>query len=255
MPAPAFHLADRYAPLWRDLALSPEAIFTDPRITVWRDIPERQNCTLDAGDTRLHVKRYSPVGGSPSPAEEEARGIRLLEENAIPTTPLVAWSNLADGRCFVITEDLSGYRAADKLLAAGAASFADLLTPTADLAARLHAAGLHHRDLYLCHFFVKTPAAPIHLIDAARVARLPRFLTRRRWIVKDLAQFWYSTHAHPDITDAQRDAWLDRYRQQRGLSSTTGLRKSIVRKSDRIRRHDARLNSKQPTRNVSIPET
>jgi len=30
-----------------------------------------------------------------------------------------------------------------------------LLTPTAQLAAKLHSAGLHHRDLYLCHFMAK----------------------------------------------------------------------------------------------------
>ena len=52
--------------------------------------------------------------------------------------------------------------------------------------------------------------AEIRLIDAARVRPLPGALTRRRWIVKDLAQFWYSTLAM-NVSDLQRDEWLRRY--------------------------------------------
>ncbi len=65
----------------------------------------------------------------------------------------------------------------------------------------LHNGGLHHRDLYLCHFLGRrdeNPQADLRLIDAARVRPLPGPLTRRRWIVKDLAQFWYSTTATGD---------------------------------------------------------
>jgi hypothetical protein len=69
----------------------------------------------------------------------------------------------------------------------------------------------------------------LRLIDAARVKRLPVFLTRRRWIVKDLAQFFYSTLA-PGVTDEQRTRWLTRYGQQRGLDSVDGLRRSVERK-------------------------
>jgi heptose I phosphotransferase len=166
---------------------------------------------------------------------------------------------LPDGRSFIITEDLAGFRAADKWITDGYA-FEKLLEPTADLAARLHAHGLHHRDLYLCHFFVRPApdgqqggaAAELRLIDAARVKRLPGFLTRRRWIVKDLAQFWYSTLSLP-VTDDQRARWLARYGRQRGLSSVDALRGSIERKVARIARHDRHLRGAQPTRNVSIP--
>src|SRR6185437_6220361 len=125
---------------------------------------------------------------------------------------------------------------------------------TADLAARLHQVGLHHRDLYLCHFLVKPGGdqPDVRLIDSARVRRLPGFITRGRWIVKDLAQFWYSTLKLP-ITEAQRTAWLLRYCQQRQLPGPALMRQKIDRKVGRIAKHNARLNRLQPGRNVSIP--
>jgi len=258
-PRPAqFHISPHYKPLIEALGLTAEKVFTDPRIVVWRSITERENGTLDIefpdGKTmRLHVKRYQPAYGFNTPADEEARGIRALEIEKIPTAPLVAYGKLPDRRCFVITADLTGYRAADKLIAEGY-PFENLLEPTADLAANLHARGLHHRDLYLCHFFVKVEGTTpqIRLIDAARVRRLPGFITRRRWIVKDLAQFWYSTLGLA-ITDDQRKRWLERYTQQRKIGSGARLRKSIERKSDWIGRHDAKLKAAEPKRNVSIP--
>jgi hypothetical protein len=93
----------------------------------------------------------------------------------------------------------------------------------------------------------------VALIDAARVKPLPGWFAKR-WVVKDLAQFWYST-TKLDVTDAQRDAWLVRYCLQRKLAPASAvlLRRAIVYKAGRIARHDRKLNAKQPTRNVSLP--
>jgi hypothetical protein len=255
IPQDTLKIAPRYRPTFAALDLTAKTIFTDPRIVVWRSITERQNCTLDLPQPtgqplRLHVKRFEATRASISPAEAEARGIAALEAQNIPTAPLVAFGKLQDGRSFLITQDLAGFRAADKAIAHGL-PFETLLVPTARLAARLHDRGLHHRDLYLCHFFVHDPN-DIKLIDAARVARLPTLFTRQRWIVKDLAQFWYSTLACP-ITDDQRTRWLARYAEARGLKSIDRLRRSIERKSASIARHDRKLKAAQPTRNVSIP--
>lgn len=257
-PKDVFRVAPRYQPIFQALNWTASSVFTDKRIVVWRSIHERQNCTLDVefGDgitQRFHIKRYFPAYGFLTPADEESRGIRALEVEQIPTAPLVAFGKLTDRRSFIITADLAGFRAADKVIAGGY-PFENLLEPTADLAAKLHQRNLHHRDLYLCHFFAKTDGEmpELKLIDAARVRRLPGFLTRRRWIVKDLAQFWYSTLSLP-ITDDQRRRWLERYGQQRRLNSVERLRKSIERKCAAIARHDAKLKGTQPNRNVSIP--
>jgi hypothetical protein len=254
-----FHVRSEHQPLVREVGLDAEAIFHRDDIKPWRTLPDRENCILDAerGDgtpVRLHVKRF-PASAKGKPAAEEVSGIELLQRVGIPTVPLVGWGSVSDGRSFVVSLDLEGFRDAEKL-AQGGLPLADVLEPTADLAARLHKTGLHHRDLYLCHFFAKVAegqAPELALIDAARVKALPGWFGRR-WVVKDLAQFWYSTTKLP-ITDEQREAWLARYARQRGLpdGEQASLRRAIVRKSAWIARHDRSLNAKQPTRNVSVP--
>ncbi len=256
-PRNTFNAAPQYQPMLREIGLDAEAVFTHPDIKVWRSIPERENCTLDADladgrHVRLHIKRHHPARGTTTPADDEALGIRALMIERIPTVPLVGWGRLIDGRSFLITEDLAGYRDAEKLVRDGLA-FEKLLQPSADLAGKLHAAGLHHRDMYLCHFFANVnDPANLRLIDAGRVKRLPGWPMRNRWIVKDLAQFWYSTTTLP-VTAEQRDRWLQRYSEKRALDSIASLRRSIERKSDWIARHDAKLRETQRDRNVSIP--
>lgn len=261
-PQRAFFWAPReYQGILRELGLTDcERIFSDERIVPWRSIPERENCTFDATladgrAIRLHVKRYRPMWAPKLPGELEADGILALELAKIPTAPLVAWGKMADGRSFLITEDLTGYRPADKAIQSGV-PFEHLLAPTADLAAKLHAAGLHHRDLYLCHFLVKITgqATDLKLIDAARVRRLPGWPFRNRWIVKDLAQFWYSAQQLA-IPEQSLDRWLQRYAEQRKVPAVDRLRSAVGRKAAWIARHDAKLKAKQPNRNVSLPET
>src|SRR2546421_4606538 len=218
-PRHVFQVLPQYQPLVRMVGLDAETIFTHPRIVAWRKLSDRENCTLDAEmdgkKIRLHIKRYA----NPGAANEEVNGIHLLEADGIATLQLVGWGK-SQGRSFVISADLAGYQAADKLIASGGATFESVLNSTADLAAKLHRCGLHHRDLYLCHFFVK--GDDVRLIDAARVARLGNRFSRSRWSIKDLAQFWYSTMALA-VSDEQRDRWLARYG---GLA----LKSSILRK-------------------------
>jgi hypothetical protein len=250
-------ISDPFRRIFDRIGFVPEMIFASLAIVPWRKLPDRENCTwdfsTDTGAIRLHVKRFPPMRSSP--AKLEADGYRLLEENGIPTANVAAWGILDDGRSFIATEDLAGFTPADKLIEFET-PFDRLLIPTADLAARLHNAGLHHRDLYLCHFLARldeNKPIELRLIDAARVRRLPGPLTRRRWIVKDLAQFWYSTLGL-NVSDTQRDAWLRRYCGQTKIPQIEALKKSIIRKSDMIAAHDRKLRARQPRRNISIPQ-
>jgi tRNA A-37 threonylcarbamoyl transferase component Bud32 len=254
---PYFFVPVAYRQLMNDAGLSEaEQIWSDPRIVAWRSLPDRQNCTMDVRTqdekpTRLHIKRYRRLKAR-SEVKQEAEGIELLQQAGIPTTQLVAAIELADGRGALITEDLAGYEAGDKLVASGW-RFDSLFEATADLAARLHEAGLHHRDLYLCHFFVREGRqnVEVRLIDAARVARLPRRFFRQRWVVKDLAQFWYSLE-QLSIDEEVRRRWLRRYAEKRALDHVDRLESRVRRKASWIARHDARLNARAPTRNVSL---
>lgn len=257
MPIPSsnLHVAPEWQPIFREIGLDAEAIFTHPAIKPWRSLRDRENCILDATlvdgrHVRLHVKRF-PAGYDTS--KKELDGQQALLANEIPTLEIVAYGKLEDGRGFIVSNDLAGYAAADKIIHSRE-DFERLLLPTADLASKLHRSGLHHRDLYLCHFFAKVDGenVDVKLIDTARVKQLPKHLTRQRWIIKDLAQFWYSTLALP-IDDKQRDQWLARYAAGRSIKATSHLRKSILRKVNWIRRHDRKLVQDQPNRNISIP--
>jgi heptose I phosphotransferase len=253
-----FFISPGYQPLMRVVGLDAEAVFNHPQIVAWRKLADRENCTLDAEfegrAVRLHIKRYAASRtAGPTPAEAEVASHRLLLDANVATLDVVGWGKLADGRSFFVTADLTGYRAADKLIDAGT-PFEKLLAPTADMAGKLHRAGLHHRDLYLCHFFAKVEGdvVDVRLIDVARVSRFGRLL-RRRWIVKDLAQFWYSTLAHgAAISDEQRRRWLSTYA---GHEPSPRFVRAIERKVRAIGRHDAKLRKAQPTRNISIPTT
>ena len=242
--APAF-AAEVAALGWHDAA----ELFSDRRIKPWRILPDRENCTLDftaidGWPRRWHVKRGN------TRVADEAGHIGLLVAANIPTMTIVAHGKLPDGRGVLITEDLAGYADAEKLVAAGT-PFEALLEPMAKLAAALHAANLHHRDLYLCHFFAsRTNVADLRLIDCGRVAQLPRWFARR-WIVKDLAQFIYST-TKLLVSDEQRHRWLEIYAAARPIDDLATLRPLIDRKIAWIARHDARLNRRQPTRNVAL---
>jgi heptose I phosphotransferase len=130
-----------------------------------------------------------------------------------------------------------------------------LLAPTAALAARLHASDAFHRDLYLCHFFAKLKddggVEDLRLIDCARVLIKPFW--RRRWQVKDLSAFAYSTRGHA-VRRETLDRWFAEYASAMPRPLTAYARRLIDLKADRIARHDAALRRRQPTRNISIPQ-
>jgi hypothetical protein len=256
-----FYLAPRFQPLARRAGLDARAVFEHPSVHIWRKLPDRENGYLDLDDdngivSRWHIKRFPAPARGPLPAHEEAQAHELAVAERIPTADLVGSGNLADKRSFIIFDNLTDFAPADKLLEDGF-SFDRLLAPTAKLAALLHTRGLHHRDLYLCHFFVRAQPndqedLELRLIDTARVRKLPNLFGRSRWIVKDLAQFLYSTGKLP-VNDSQRKAWLDHYSRERGLPSPANLRGPVQRKIKRIAEHDAEIFRTRPQRNVSIP--
>jgi len=255
--SPVLHVDPEWKPVLDEIGFNLEFVFDSDRVKPWRTLGDRENCTLDiprdGGVSRLHIKRFPARSGFPTDADHEVYGLRLLADASVPSAKLVASGHGSDLRSFVAIEDLYGYQAADKLITSGT-PFQTLLNPLADLAALLHERGLHHRDLYLCHFFVSlTPTLDVRLIDAARVGKLPGLFMRQRWIVKDLAQLWYSTLALP-ITDGERLQLFQRYCSRRRLVADDLLLRSIHRKVRWIEAHDRKLNQSQPGRNISIPD-
>lgn len=152
------------------------------------------------------------------------------------------------GESFFIAAGLPGYQPADDLLRQMAPSErTPVLEAIADLARRFHQAGFNHRDFYLCHVFVRRGPAPGPHFDLALIdlQRVERFLWRRRWLVKDVAQLAYS--ARGILCAAEWEEWLCRYfaterldRRQRRFAA------AVRRKADRIARRTRRRRLKPP---------
>jgi tRNA A-37 threonylcarbamoyl transferase component Bud32 len=130
---------------------------------------------------------------------------------------------LSDGRGLFSTVALEGLRPIDDVWRTLDPRRA--VRAVADLARRLHACGLVHRDLYLCHLFVRPGKCDITLIDLARLRRS----TSRRRRVKDLAALLASAKGLASRTDLWRG--LLRYGGDRKLA------RRILRKARKIARH------------------
>src|SRR4051794_39117543 len=103
MPSDLIYVSPQYQPIFREVGLDAEAIFTHDDIKPWRVLNDRENCTLDAKlhdgrPARFHIKRNL----SPAVMEREVEGFKLLGQAQIPTAPLVGYGKLADSRAFVI---------------------------------------------------------------------------------------------------------------------------------------------------------
>jgi hypothetical protein len=79
---------------------------------------------------------------------------------------------------------------------------------------------------------------------------LPKWF-RRRWLVKDVAQFVYSVR-NLNIPESQLDEWFRQYTAAGGAMVDDTFRKAVDAKVAAIARHDRALRKREPTRNVSI---
>ena len=82
-PANLLNVAGAYQTVFREIGIDAEAIFDHPQIVAWRRLDDRENCTLDATlvdgrRVRWHIKRYPATRRSPTPAEREMNGFKLL---------------------------------------------------------------------------------------------------------------------------------------------------------------------------------
>lgn len=242
-----------------------DQVMTAAQPVLTRRVAHRANLVADVpspageGSTRIYIKRHygercrrSPFGHSPLVAGvtsgvHEADAVGACQRAGVPTMDVVAagqrtgpGGRLADS--FFISEQLAGARPADdywrqQLQAPSPradspahdddlhAPRARLLDAMADVTARLHGAGLYHRDLYWCHFMV-TPSTPsaavtpppatqpamaeqVHLIDLQRLCR-PRWSAYAR--IKDLAQFMVSAPTPPaGPAPIEMERWFARY--------------------------------------------
>lgn len=142
-------------------------------------------------------------------ASNEYLAIRALEKIPIDTLSVAAYGrrgiNPATQLSFLVTDELTGVESLEDFCGRWPSqppSFAlkqALILRLADIARRLHGAGINHRDFYLCHFLLDISApvtaasvtqAPLYLMDLHR-AQIRRQVPRR-WLIKDLGGLYYS---------------------------------------------------------------
>ncbi|MEM8884832.1 MAG: lipopolysaccharide kinase InaA family protein [Planctomycetota bacterium] len=194
---------------------SADDVVADPAWKPWRTLKDRVNAT--AGD--LFVK----ITNDPEEAEVEWNNHALLLGVGFRTPRPAVGGVLADGRGLFASVNLQGLYPMDEVWET--LDRRKAVIAAADIARRLHAGGLVHKDLYLCHLFVAKGGDEVTLIDLARVTK-----TRsRRLRVKDLAAL---LHSAKNLC-SRADLW-------RGLKRYGGdkrLARAVIRKERRMARH------------------
>ncbi len=162
-------------------------------------------------------------------ASNEWKAVKVLENKGVDTVKIVGkglrgW-NPAHIESFVIMEaldelvevedflkDMGGLKGSARMILRR-----KILCKVADAARRMHAAGMNHRDFYLCHFHILgrdwsdwTPDEDfkLPLIDLHR-AQI-RSAVPRRWLVKDLGALLFSA-IDCDISDRDIVSFLREY--------------------------------------------
>jgi tRNA A-37 threonylcarbamoyl transferase component Bud32 len=183
-------------------------------------------------------------------ARNEWEAILRFHEIGIATMVPVALGE-ADGRSFLMTQ---GIEDCQKLTAwmeshrhsprnslrngdpgnCELAALRNIVTDLADVARRMHAAGMHHQDFYLTHLMVPQSGrtGAIHVLDLGRARFQPRLA--RRWIVKDLGQLNYSADG---VSASDRLRFFKRYLGRNFISEDRALARRILSKSRAIARH------------------
>ena len=138
-------------------------------------------------------------------ASNEYQAILALQRAGVYTLTVAVYAlegwNPAALRSMIVTAELTGTVTLEHYCANWAATPPSanvrlrLLCAVADMARRMHRAGINHRDFYLCHFHLDESSfqeqeVRCYLIDLHR-AQI-REQTPRRWRIKDLAGLYFS---------------------------------------------------------------
>ena len=234
--------------LKKDAGTRPQSFSDLDSGEVVRETPLRRTTRVtDAAGSAYFLKRYEPgaaragrIHRSRAPAEVEWSALESLPRLHISTPePLVGlWTAAGDrGPSCLLMRGVDGV-ALDEALEAGAVSEAWLVDELASAVARLHIAGLQHRDLYAAHVFFCGDEQRPCLIDVARVRRSIGGRLSRQRRVKDLAALAYSLG--PRLRAPLLMRMLRRYQAAAGLTSARSAHRRLVRRVLRKRRAIAR---------------
>jgi heptose I phosphotransferase len=200
--------------------------------------------------------------GAHSPGAAEWRHLERVRTLGIAVPEVVAagerigpWGRLQG---FLMIADLTGCAPLHEAIPALAAEIdrrtlaawkRSLIAALARITATLHQAGLFHKDLYLCHFFLDRTASAgaavphLTLIDLHRLAHHPWW--PQRWRHKDLGQLLFSTYGVAGIDDRDRLRFWKHYRAMMRLKRPRWQARLIAIKAERYRAHNVKASSRQ----------
>ncbi len=133
-------------------------------------------------------------------AENEFRALNALSRLGIDSLQPVAYFseglNPARRRSCIVTRSLENTASLEDLFESRSLSTAQkriLIPKLAEIARRMHANGINHRDFYLCHFLLDVTQSELSpfLIDLHRAQIRKR--TPLRWRVKDVGGLFFSS--------------------------------------------------------------
>ena len=198
-------------------------------------------------------------GGEWSPAMQERRNLEWARAQGLPVPNVVAageylgpWGNL---QSFLAIEELTDMLPLHEAIPLASRQLdpvtfrrwkAGLTREIARLSRFLHDRNAFHKDLYLCHFFVRraditqAPAwlGRVFMIDFHRFAR-HRF-TRTFWLTKDLGQLLFSSEIDGiDARDRLR-FWHAYLGPRRRTGFGRWLERVVLMRGRRYREHNAK---------------
>ena len=186
-----------------------------------REVAERSTVRTQIDGRWYYAKRHYGVGWREIiknwlflrrpivDASNEYRAVQLLQKIGVGTLNVAGYgargSNPAKRESFLVTDELTPVLSLEQYALRWIEEPPDpelkrgLIRRVADMARRVHTAGLNHRDFYICHFLLLHPEQldrvsvakhPIHLVDLHRAQIRPQ--VPYRWLVKDLGSLAYS---------------------------------------------------------------
>jgi hypothetical protein len=202
-----------------------------------------------------------------SPALEEWQHLAWARRRGLPVPASVAageyigpWGRL---QSFLAVEELTDMLPLHEAVPAAAARLdlaafhhwkRTLAVEMARLTRELHRRRRFHKDLYLCHFYIPAPdtghvpanwRGRVHLIDLHRLAH--HRLTWPWWQMKDLAELLYSSDVAGITARDRLHFWRAYLGAGRRHWSVPWLRRGILLRWRRYRRHNAKRKRGQRT--------
>ena len=178
---------------------------------IYRELEQRQTLAFTVAGQRYFIKRHRGVKVGEIlknlvqlrlpvvSARNEWVAIGRLQALGVRVPQIAAYGcrGFLPSRMesFLVTEDLGAHVSLEdhcRHWAVQAPALPEkrrLLGQVAELARTMHAAGVCHRDFYLCHLLLM-PGGDLTVIDLHRA--LSRTRTGQRWLIKDLAGLRYS---------------------------------------------------------------